>query len=135
MKYGLEFNEKLVEISNQEKEILNEGYEFKNGKELMKKLLKEKVKFTAVFTCNDMTAIGVIDEIYARGLKIPEDIAVIGCDNILISSYIKPRLSTVDYPVYEISKIAAKLLLDKIKGNDKDINLILQPSLIIREST
>ena len=133
--YGLEFNNKLVEISNEEKEVLNEGYEFMNGKKLMEKLLKGNVKFTAVFTCNDMTAIGAIDEINECGLKIPEDMAVIGCDNILISSCIKPKLSTVDYPVYEISKIAAQLLLDKIKGNDKEINLTLQPSLVIREST
>ena len=141
--YNIPYDDKLVQISEQEKEYPNEVYEFNNGYNLMKIILDNKNMPTGVFACNDLTAMGVMEAIKEAGLRIPEDISVIGCDNIFMSSIINPKLTTINVPLLEMSRLAGNILLDKLNNkNDSDTNndnsnntnVVLQPSLIIRES-
>lgn len=100
-----------------------------------KELIHAK-KPDAVFCISDYYSISVIRAIYALGLRIPEDIAVIGYDNISISDYLPISLSTIDTHSYRIGQMAAEMLIEKIEHPDSPLRqVILKPELVIREST
>lgn len=91
---------------------------------------------SAVFCSDDYMAIGVMNKIKEKGLSVPKDISVIGFDDIELSSYIKPTLTTIRQPIYEIGKRAAEYVLDLIEGRKKTpIHELLDVDLIIRDST
>jgi LacI family transcriptional regulator, repressor for deo operon, udp, cdd, tsx, nupC, and nupG len=106
-----------------------------SGYNQMIKLLALEDPPTAVFVFNDEMAIGAIKALKDSGKKIPEDIAVIGFDNINASTIIEPNLTTIDQPKYEIGKKAMNLLLKRIKGESLEkTKIVLNDQLIIRES-
>lgn len=90
-----------------------------------------------IFTANDISAVACIQELKKAGIRIPEDIAVVGFNNDPISRVIEPNLSTIDYPGQEMGEIAATTLINKLKkssiGNLNSI--VLRHKLIIRESS
>lgn len=102
-----------------------------------KKLLNEGITFDGLFAANDLMAIGAIKAIHEYGLAIPENIKIIGFDNIFISSLLTPSLSTINIPKRRMGEMAAKLLFGKIENcQDKNTeNIILPFSLIERNST
>jgi len=90
---------------------------------------------TALFASNDLLALGAMHEIHRRGLTIPGDIAVIGCDDIPFSKMSRPLLSTISIPVYQIGVTAVQLLEDQMKGVRVGMkNVIMEHKLIHRES-
>jgi LacI family transcriptional regulator len=102
----------------------------------MKELLLRNKNFTAVFAASDELAIGTIRALKDEGLRVPEDISVIGFDNIDISNYIVPRLTTIHQPITEIGEQAALNLHRRITGGvNTDFETIIPHKLIIREST
>lgn len=132
---GIDVNEEYLLIGNHEKEVQEEGFEFINGKLMADEFIKRKLDATAVLAVNDMTAFGFIQQMYVYGKKIPEDISVVGFDDISFSKMFSPPLTTVQYPAYEVGRLAAMLLLDKISGhNHSTMNVKLNPKLIIRDS-
>jgi LacI family transcriptional regulator len=90
-----------------------------------------------IFTANDTSAVACIRELKLAGVKIPEEIAVVGFNNDPISRVIEPNLTTIDYPGQEMGEIAATTLINKLKkqptGNLNTI--VLRHKLIIRESS
>ena len=108
---------------------------------LIQNLLKRGVTPDAVFATSDPKAIVVIRAIKDWGLRIPDDISVVGFDNIEISTLIDPPLSTVFQPLYEMGVLAAKKLIIMIGHKDKKkervapVVDILNTDLIIRKST
>ena len=82
----------------------------------MKQLLKQEADISAVFCCNDITAIGAMKAIQEKGLRIPNDISVISIDDIDMAQYLTPMLTTVHVPVEELGAITAKILIDRIEG-------------------
>jgi len=109
----------------------------KCGYELMGGILKNGDMPTAILGAYDDIAIGAIKAIHDHGMAVPDDISVIGIDNIRVASYYNPEITTVAGPVEEMGKIAAKLLLKKIKDDCYKVvqNVMLQPALIRRKST
>jgi DNA-binding LacI/PurR family transcriptional regulator len=107
------------------------------GCEPMRDLLARARDFTAIFCFNDISAIGVIRAIYDAGLSVPEDISVIGFDDIMSAAYHKPSLTTVRQPLREMGREGAQILLDMISNPDKQFpqEIVMQPELIVREST
>ncbi len=102
---------------------------------LTKELLKNSSP-TAIITGDDTIAVGAIKAIKEKGLDIPEDISIIGCNDMPIASYIEPPLTTIKVPFYEIGKSAAELLVKIIEGEKIDnYHINFEPELIIREST
>lgn len=92
-------------------------------------------KPSALFAANDLLAFGAMNEIQRRGMKIPDDIAVIGCDNIPFSEMVRPQLSTISIPIYQIGVTAVQLLDDQMKGVRTGAkSVILEHKLIHRES-
>jgi LacI family transcriptional regulator len=83
-----------------------------------------------------MLAIGLIMGMVNLGLKVPEDIAVVGCDDIPMGALIKPSLTTVRVPMYEIGSRAMELLLGSLEDEDKrpGESILLDCQLVVRES-
>ena len=120
-----------------EDDLIEEGdYSPSSGYEAMKKLLNKKKRFTAVFAGNDQMGIGAIRAILDEGLRVPEDVAVIGIDNNFPSTLINPSLSSVNLPKFDLGYQAMYLLNERMKDPDKQRCVItLDSELVVRKST
>jgi LacI family transcriptional regulator len=102
----------------------------------MRELLLRNKDFSAVFAASDELAIGAARVLKDDGLRVPEDVSVIGFDNIESSNYYIPRLTTIHQPIEEIGEQAARSLHRRISGGaNADFEIIIPHKLIIREST
>ncbi len=116
--------------------ILKGDYRQHSGYQGAKSLLRKSEPPTAIFACNDLMAIGVLMALEEEGLRVPDDMAVVGYDDTLLASVCRPRLTSVAQPKYEIGAIACEMLLNRIKVRDKPREqTILRPQLIIRDSS
>lgn len=114
--------------------IVEGNYKIKSGMDGVQNL-KGKT-YTAIFACNDLMAYGVYKELTSMGFKIPDDISVVGFDDINLSQVVHPRLTTVSQPAYEIGRKAAELLINRIENTSIENRIIMfEPELVIREST
>jgi LacI family transcriptional regulator len=135
MKNGMEFSKDHVYISEGEKEVENGTFEFEAGIRIAKKWLTEENRPTAIFAVNDITAIGIIHGLTISGVNVPEDVSVIGFDNIEFSIMVNPPLTTINQPAFDTGKLACKLLIDNLFENKNEfISLKLEPSLVERKS-
>ncbi len=109
----------------------------RHGAEAMRLLLKQRSRPDGVFCFNDPLAIGAMTAILESGLRIPEDIAIIGCGNLHYDSALRVPLSTIDQHSRMIGERAAKILLNIIEAKVRPhaVSVILDPSLLIRSST
>jgi LacI family transcriptional regulator len=116
--------------------IVDGGYfTYEGGKKAMEKLLKLKEIPTAVYVAGDLMAIGAIAAIKEIGLKVPEDISIVGFDDIQSARYITPGLTTIRQDTKLIGKTAANLLIDQINSKKKQFMSVKIPvSLIERDS-
>lgn len=115
--------------------IANEPLTIKGGYEGAQKVLKQK-EITALFCGNDQMAIGAYRGIQELGLKIPDDISVIGYDGLEITDYLVPALTTVQQPIYDIGYTAAKFLLENIGNPQEKIpNQCFDTQLLKKSST
>ncbi|MFE8699872.1 LacI family DNA-binding transcriptional regulator [Cytobacillus sp. FJAT-54145] len=108
--------------------------DFQDGVQAMRMLLRLDEKPTAVFAVSDTLAIGALKEINVCGLKAPDDIAVVGFDNISFSNMTNPTLTTIAQPMYKMGCTAANMLISIIRRNKVE-SMVLDHELIIREST
>ena len=97
-------------------------------------LIEARQTFTAVFASNDQTAYGARLAFHQRNIRVPEDVSLIGFDDLPGSRYMIPPLSTIHQPVYELGQQAAKVLLKLIDGTKSRVTLP-EPELVAREST
>jgi DNA-binding LacI/PurR family transcriptional regulator len=115
--------------------IYSDNISQSTGYKCMKKLLSACLKFTAVFTAHDLLAIGAMKAIKENGLKIPDDIAVVGFSDLPEALMVRPRLTTVRHNLLEIGEAAASLLIQAINGIDNKRKQLFPTRLIIRESS
>jgi len=104
----------------------------------MKHLLDSTRDFTAVFCFNDIAAIGAIRALSEAGLRVPEDVSVVGFDDIQSAAFCTPSLTTVRQPLNEMGKRGARILLERIANPDKTElanEVVMEPELVVREST
>lgn len=87
-----------------------------------------------IFCGNDLIAIGAINALKEKGIRIPEDVKVVGFDNISICDFLSPPLTTVKQPIYEMGEEAIKMLIDIINNRSTSLNKVLNPTLIKRGS-
>ncbi|MDQ3748508.1 MAG: LacI family transcriptional regulator [Acidobacteriota bacterium] len=104
------------------------------------KLLSNKKPFTALFAFNDVSAIGAIRALQESGLRVPEDVSVLGFDDIYAAEFHNPALTTIRQPLFEMGRLAAQTLLKRLAVNhteDAEIpqTLTVEPKLIVRQST
>lgn len=131
---GLERCEDYVQIAQDELTQYDGIYEFGNGRKLTRRLLQSKERPSAIFACNDMTAFGVINELDAHNMRVPDDMSVIGFDNIEFSQMVTPPLTTIRQPDFDMGKLACNILLDMMKGEHTNQGMVLEPTLIERKS-
>ena len=106
------------------------------GYETAKELLTRKVPFTALIVYNDISAVGAIRAIKETGLRVPEDISVVGFDDIREAAYHLPSLTTVRQPMRKIGAMAAEALIERLEGrNGNPSGILVEPELVVREST
>jgi DNA-binding LacI/PurR family transcriptional regulator len=106
------------------------------GYPFAKQLLARQQPFTALFAYNDISALGSIRAIQDSGLRVPEDISVIGFDDIQIAVHANPSLTTVRQPLQKMGEIAARTLIDQIEGREKYLpEILIEPELVVRKST
>lgn len=118
--------------------ILFGGMDESDGYRTMDALIKKKITIDAIFAVNDPVAIGAYQRIKEAGLKIPDQIGIVGFSNNKITNLVEPGLTTVDQPSYEMGKIAAEVLIKLIGNGNKSLKskkIILETKLIIRGST
>ena len=122
--------------------LVTEGdFRMESGHRAMQALLANSrsgdgVEFTAVFAANDMMAAGAMTALEEEGLRVPADVAVIGYDDINIASVMRPRLSTIAQPKYEMGWIAAETVTRRMSEPDGPrLEEVLQPVLVVRDST
>jgi len=126
-KASIKYDERLVREAD---------FDTHSGYIAMKSLLDSGQEFSAVFIASDNVAMGAYSAIHEAGLSIPEDISVIGFDDIPQSAYTSPALTTIHIPAYEIAQNSYHLLMRLMKRDfpeKKEVNL--QAELVIRQST
>src|SRR5690625_104563 len=105
-----------------------------SGYDAMKKILAQPTLPEAVFAVSDLMALGALRAIKEAGLSVPEDIKVIGCDDIEVCRYSDPALATVKQDKERIGKIASSMIHQLITGEKKVDSVLVDPELIIRRS-
>jgi DNA-binding LacI/PurR family transcriptional regulator len=106
------------------------------GYPVTKQLLERKQRFTALFAYNDISAIGATWALREAGLRIPDDVSVVGFDDIPAAAYNTPSITTVRQPLERMGQIAAKTLIDRIEGSSDFVaEIAIEPELVVRDST
>jgi DNA-binding LacI/PurR family transcriptional regulator len=101
----------------------------------MEKLLTLAAPPTAVCCYNDMSALGAMRQIGARGLRVPEDISIVGFDDLFFASYLQPPLTTVRQPMRRMGKMAMESLFKLMSGEESVPQIKVEADLVVREST
>ncbi|HEX2946082.1 MAG TPA: LacI family DNA-binding transcriptional regulator [Clostridia bacterium] len=111
-------------------------FSYGSGYKAVTDLCNKGTRFSAVLASNDMMAIGALNALHNLGYKIPDEIEVIGFDNIEFSKMVNPPLTTMEQPIYELGAKAAQALIKAIEGqNLAETNIRLEAKLVIRETT
>lgn len=119
-----------------ERWIWKAGFSFNQGYSITEENFEKENIPTAIFASSDIAAVAAISAIEKHGLKVPEDISVVGFDDIKLATLVKPTLTTVAQPTYEMGKQAVDLLVGGIKrGRKKAKRLVLPTKLVVRDST
>jgi LacI family transcriptional regulator len=101
----------------------------------MDEILRIGRPFSAVICANDEMAAGALGVARERGMEIPDDISVIGFDNVFFTRYFRPRLSTIDYRISSMGQMAARIVLKNVYSQqDLEIQNIFEPTVVMRSS-
>jgi LacI family transcriptional regulator len=123
-------------LAYQEERVAEGTYEESSGQRAMRQLLDRGVPFTALVCANDEMAAGAIAVARNRGLQVPGELSVMGFDNVFFTRYMHPALSTVDYPIADMGRMAARCVLREVYGIEGlDIRNRFEPQLVGRDST
>ncbi|MBL7061076.1 MAG: LacI family DNA-binding transcriptional regulator [Actinobacteria bacterium] len=125
-KYGISMDDALVSVGD---------IDVKDGYERTRQILEKDLDFTAIFAYNDMMAFGAMQAIREKGLRIPEDIGLVGYDDIPFCSLMDPALTTIRLKKQELGIESVKLLLSRINDNrEKPKKIMLDVDIIVRKT-
>lgn len=115
--------------------IVSADFECAGGMQAFDKIYNSGTLPSAIFVCNDMMAMGVISAASKRGLRVPDDLSIIGYDDIQLAEFLIPPLTTIHQAKFNLGRQAFNTLLDKIKTQrSEDVDIDLEPILITRSS-
>lgn len=118
--------------------VIEANFECDGGVDAFNQLFEQHGKEglpTAIFACNDMMAMGIINAANKLGLSVPQDISIIGYDDVYISNFMVPPLTTIHQPKYRLGKTAVDTLLQRIENRVQEPDIVqLEPTLVIRDS-
>jgi DNA-binding LacI/PurR family transcriptional regulator len=115
--------------------VSGDGWTIEDGAHAFTELTERGRPFTAVVCANDLLAIGVLRTARATGMKVPDQLSVIGCDNIELAAHSDPPLTTMDNHIRSIGRAAVRRLMDRIQGDDGPPQRILFPASIVERGT
>ncbi|GAA1851753.1 LacI family DNA-binding transcriptional regulator [Asanoa iriomotensis] len=115
--------------------VVHTDFSRAGGAHGVEKLIRQRKRPDAVLCANDMMAIGALDAARERGLRVPEDLAVMGFDDIDAASLVTPGLTTIANPAREIGMACARLLLDRIDGAEGPAREIVIPTRLVRRQS
>jgi DNA-binding LacI/PurR family transcriptional regulator len=116
--------------------IVRGDFDFERCRSEVARALADGVEFDSVFAHNDPSAAGVLAALHEAGLWVPQDVAVVGFDDVEMASYTYPALTTIRQPMREMGEAAARLLLDHVRGSPKAArSRVIPTSLVVRGST
>ncbi|WP_420643120.1 LacI family DNA-binding transcriptional regulator [Candidatus Leptofilum sp.] len=116
--------------------VVETHFRQRSGRQAANLLLDRAELPTALVACNDLLALGAMRAVQERGLRVGQDISVTGFDDILLSEYANPALTTVHQPASKMGSLVAQMLLNQIDGKPiEQKQVIIKPSIIIRKST
>ncbi len=125
LNFGISFNKQYVAEGD---------FRIKGGYQVMNKFIQLKNPPTAVFTANDLLAVGAIEAIRENGYDVPADFSIVGFDDIRLASYLSPPLTTIRQPMGEMGSLAITKLLERIENKVNHQNILIKPELIERKS-
>jgi LacI family transcriptional regulator len=105
------------------------------GYPVMRNFLKKRREFTALVAYNDFSAIGAVRSLREAGLRVPEDVSVVGFDDVNSAAYQNPGLTTIRQPWQKMAHVAAQTLLDRLNNKRIPKEILVDPELVVREST
>ncbi|MGI8772776.1 MAG: LacI family DNA-binding transcriptional regulator, partial [Acidobacteriaceae bacterium] len=106
------------------------------GYPVVQQLLASHQSFTALLSFNDMAAIGAIRALQDAGLRVPQDVSVVGFDDIKGAAFNNPSLTTIRQPLEEMGRTAARIALSRVQGKHEfEDEIAIEPELVIRESS
>lgn len=115
--------------------VKNGDWEYDSGYSRMKELLEQEPPPTALFAMNDLMAVGAMDAIRDAGLRIPDDISVIGFDNREIASFVRPKLTTIEIDLKKIGLASAEMAIQGIQdANMQERSFIIPSALVLRDT-
>ena len=101
-----------AQIALKDEAIEESTANIEGGMQAVEALLARKVRFTALLAYNDLMAVGAIHALFAAGLRVPEDVSVVGFDDLIVARACRPQLTTMHYPVEEMASYAARLAIE-----------------------
>lgn len=115
--------------------VLPSHFDFAGGLAAMRQLLALAKRPSAVFCCSDSIAVGAYQALWEQGLRVPEDMSLIGYDDIELAAYLTPPLSTINQPKAQLGQLAVQTLLARIQDPQKaPQTLVLAPKIVMRNS-
>ncbi|OEE46767.1 substrate-binding domain-containing protein [Vibrio anguillarum] len=115
--------------------IVESDFECEGGYEAFNKMLAKGLLPSAIFVSNDMMAMGVINAANEKGIRIPEDLSLMGYDDIHIARFMSPALTTIHQPKYRLGKAAVDTLLARLENEALEPQIVqLEPTLVVRKS-
>ncbi|MGF1687247.1 substrate-binding domain-containing protein [Photobacterium japonica] len=115
--------------------IASGNFECEGGEEAFTTLCERGPLPTAMFVCNDMMAMGAINTAHKKGIVVPDDLSIVGYDDVKLAKYITPSLTTIHQPKYRLGQQAVDMLLDKIHSKRETNSVVqLEPTLMQRDS-
>lgn len=135
-KHGIPYNESYTLVSNyNEDDTVEEGFEFLAGADLANQFVTKNIDATAVLAVNDMVAFGFIQTARSFNISVPDDVSVVGFDDVSYSKTFSPALTTVKSPLDTIGTLAGNLIIERFNNPGIDAASVdVMPSLIVRDS-
>jgi LacI family transcriptional regulator len=121
-----------------DRELVVEGnFRYESGREAMRRLLELRRRPDAVFSANDMMAVGAMSAIRDAGARVPDDVALVGFDDVPITSLMQPALTTMAMPLRQFGEAAARLLEEQLElgGEHSPVRMEFSAELVVRESS
>lgn len=116
--------------------VYNGDYSYQQGFDMTSRLIASGQRFTAILTGGDIIAVGVLAALKEKGLRVPQDVEVIGFDDLELSRIYSPTISTLRKPHYAMASAAAKMLVEVIQGQPEPLcHMTVSPELVLRETT
>jgi LacI family transcriptional regulator len=123
-----------AKIAFKESLVVDGLFHEESGLLAVEKLLHRAERFTGIVSANDQMAMGACLGLYRQKIRVPQDVSIIGFDNLLTSAFCLPPLSTIHHPAYELGELSAKAILQLIRGESSKLT-VPPPRVIERDST